>query len=227
MKLKALITTGALSAGLFLFGQGIASASEFDTDRSVVDYLYHSNEDHSFEHRKQLSEAYGIVGYTGTEEQNTRLLTMLKEDRGAVTPQKSQVVDKEVKQANTKPQTPQTKQQGQVQAEPKQSQPQGRTITVEATAYTPHPSENGGTYGGQVLTATGFNLSANPNARIIAVDPRVIPLGTKVHVEGYGEATALDVGGAIKGNRIDVLLPTDSQANAWGRKQVKVTILGK
>jgi len=220
MKLKALITVGALSAGLFLFGQGTASASEVDTDRSIVDYLYHSNEDHSFEHRKQLSETYGIVGYTGTEEQNTRLLTMLKADRGAVTPKEGQRVVKESTQANTKPQTPQTKPQ-------EQSQPQGRTITVEATAYTPHPSENGGTYGGQVLTATGFNLSKNPNARIIAVDPRVIPLGTKVHVEGYGEATALDTGGAIKGNRIDVLLPTDSQANAWGRKQVKVTILGK
>jgi len=213
MKLKALITVGALSAGLFLFGQGTASASEVDTDRSIVDYLYHSNEDHSFEHRKQLSETYGIVGYTGTEEQNTRLLTMLKADRGAVTPKEGQTLVKESTQANTKPQ--------------EQSQPQGRTITVEATAYTPHPSENGGTYGGQVLTATGFNLSKNPNARIIAVDPRVIPLGTKVHVEGYGEATALDTGGAIKGNRIDVLLPTDSQANAWGRKQVKVTILGK
>ncbi|QFP93363.1 UNVERIFIED_ORG: L-alanoyl-D-glutamate-peptidase [Xanthomonas phage Xoo-sp15] len=220
MKLKALITTGALSAGLFLFGQGTASASEFDTDRSVVDYLYHTKEDHSFENRKQLSEAYGMVGYTGTEEQNVRLLTLLKEDRGEVSPQEGQRAREEVKQANTKPQTPQTK--------PKQeAQPQGRTITVEATAYTPHPSENGGTYGGQVLTATGFNLSQNPNARVIAVDPRVIPLGTRVHVEGYGEATALDTGGAIKGNRIDVLLPTDSQANAWGRKQVKVTILGK
>ncbi|AHN66703.2 L-alanyl-D-glutamate peptidase [Bacillus phage Bcp1] len=203
--------------------------SEFDTDRSVVDYLYHTKEDHSFENRKQLSEAYGMVGYTGTEEQNVRLLTLLKEDRGEVSPQEGQRAREEVKQANTKPQTPQTqpKQQAQVKPEPKQTQPQGRTITVEATAYTPHPSENGGTYGGQVLTATGFNLSANPNARVIAVDPRVIPLGTRVHVEGYGEATALDTGGAIKGNRIDVLVPTDSQANAWGRKQVKVTILGK
>ncbi|AHJ87049.1 putative L-alanoyl-D-glutamate peptidase [Bacillus phage BCP8-2] len=227
MKLKALITTGALSAGLFLFGQGTASADEVNTDRSIVDYLYHSNQDHSFGHRKQLSETYGIVGYTGTEEQNVRLLTMLKEDRGAVKPKQEQRVAEQSIQANTKPQTPQTKQQAQVQPEPKQSQPQGRTITVEATAYTPHPSENGGTYGGQVLTATGFNLSKNPNARVIAVDPRVIPLGTRVHVEGYGEAVALDTGGAIKGNRIDVLLPTDSQANAWGRKQVKVTILGK
>ncbi|AID17897.1 L-alanyl-D-glutamate peptidase [Bacillus phage JBP901] len=227
MKLKALITTGALSAGLFLFGQGTASADEVNTDRSIVDYLYHSNQDHSFGHRKQLSETYGIVGYTGTEEQNVRLLTMLKEDRGAVKPKQEQRVAEQSTQANTKPQTPQTKQQAQVQPEPKQSQPQGRTITVEATAYTPHPSENGGTYGGQVLTATGFNLSKNPNARVIAVDPRVIPLGTRVHVEGYGEAVALDTGGSIKGNRIDVLLPTDAQANAWGRKQVKVTILGK
>lgn len=95
---------------------------------------------------------------------------------------------------------------------------------VEATAYTPH-SEDNGTYGGRVLTATGYDLTANPNARIIAVDPRIIPLGSKVWVEGYGYATASDTGGAIKGNRIDVLVPTEGQAEAWGRKHVKIRIL--
>ncbi|UXR28842.1 3D domain protein [Bacillus phage Nachito] len=100
-----------------------------------------------------------------------------------------------------------------------------QTLTVKATAYTPFPEENGGTYNGQVLTATGFNLSQNPNARIIAVDPSVIPLGSKVYVEGYGEALAIDTGGAIKGNRIDVLVPTDSQADSWGVRTVQVTIL--
>ncbi|WP_142348454.1 SH3 domain-containing protein, partial [Bacillus pseudomycoides] len=64
----------------------------------------------------------------------------------------------------------------------------GRELTVEATAYTAHPSENGGTYGGRVLTAMGHDLTANPNMKMIAVDPKVIPLGSKVWVEGYGEA---------------------------------------
>lgn len=92
-------------------------------------------------------------------------------------------------------------------------------ITVEATAYTANCAGCSG------ITKTGVNLKANPNAKVIAVDPTVIPLGTKVHVEGYGYATAEDIGGAIKGNRIDVFIPTQSGAVQFGRKQVKVTIL--
>lgn len=100
----------------------------------------------------------------------------------------------------------------------------GREITVEATAYTANPSENG-TYGGRVLTAMGHDLTANPNMKVIAVDPKVIPLGSKVWVEGYGEAIAGDTGGAIKGNRIDVLVGSDGSANSWGRKSVKVKVI--
>ncbi|WP_033692921.1 3D domain-containing protein, partial [Bacillus sp. GeD10] len=99
-----------------------------------------------------------------------------------------------------------------------------RELTVVATAYTADPSENG-TYGGRVLTAMGHDLTANPNIRIIAVDPKVIPLGSKVWVEGYGEAIAGDTGSAIKGNRIDVLMGSKSKAMNWGRKTVKVKIL--
>ncbi|ABK85934.1 conserved hypothetical protein [Bacillus thuringiensis str. Al Hakam] len=99
-----------------------------------------------------------------------------------------------------------------------------RELMVVATAYTADPSENG-TYGGRVLTAMGHDLTANPNMRIIAVDPKVIPLGSKVWVEGYGEAIAGDTGSAIKGNRIDVLMGSKSKAMNWGRQTVKVKIL--
>ncbi|KZD26196.1 cell wall-binding protein EntB [Bacillus cereus] len=99
-----------------------------------------------------------------------------------------------------------------------------RELTVVATAYTADPSENG-TYGGRVLTAMGHDLTANPNMRIIAVDPKVIPLGSKVWVEGYGEAIAGDTGSTIKGNRIDVLMGSKSKAMNWGRQTVKVKIL--
>ncbi len=99
-----------------------------------------------------------------------------------------------------------------------------RELTVVATAYTADPSENG-TYGGRVLTAMGHDLTANPNMRIIAVDPKVIPLGSKVWVEGYGEAIAGDTGSAIKGNRIDVLMGSKSKAMNWGRQTVKVKVL--
>lgn len=95
----------------------------------------------------------------------------------------------------------------------------GKQITVKATAYTAFCSGCSG------ITATGINLKKNPNAKVIAVDPRVIPLGTKVYVEGYGEAVAGDKGGAIRGNKIDVHMPTTQKAKRWGKKTVKVTIL--
>src|SRR5690606_41122594 len=90
---------------------------------------------------------------------------------------------------------------------------------VNSTAYTASCNGCSGT------TATGINLRANPNVKVIAVDPRIIPLGTKVYVEGYGYAVAGDVGGAIKGDKIDVFMPTKEQAFRFGRKKVKIRIL--
>lgn len=95
----------------------------------------------------------------------------------------------------------------------------GRTLTVTATAYTAQCSGCSG------VTATGINLNNNRNMKVIAVDPSVIPLGSRVHVEGYGTAIAGDTGGAIRGNKIDVHVPTKAEAKRWGRKQVKITIL--
>ncbi|MBE6184687.1 LysM peptidoglycan-binding and 3D domain-containing protein [Heyndrickxia ginsengihumi] len=95
----------------------------------------------------------------------------------------------------------------------------GKQITVTATAYT---ADCAGCSG---VSATGMNLKNSPNAKVIAVDPNVIPLGSKVYVEGYGTAIAADTGGAIKGNRIDVLVPNNSDAQNWGRKTVTVKVL--
>ncbi|WP_246231641.1 LysM peptidoglycan-binding and 3D domain-containing protein [Sporosarcina jiandibaonis] len=94
-----------------------------------------------------------------------------------------------------------------------------KEFTVTATAYTAYCN---GCIG---ITKTGINLRENPDLKVIAVDPTVIKLGTKVHVEGYGYAIAGDIGGAIKGNKIDVFIPTKSEALNWGRKQVKIKIL--
>ena len=71
----------------------------------------------------------------------------------------------------------------------------------------------------------GHNIKENPNMKLIAVDPSVIPLGSRVWVEGYGVAIAGDTGGAIKGHKIDVLMPNNAQAYAWGRKTVKIVVL--
>ncbi|KAB7706623.1 LysM peptidoglycan-binding domain-containing protein [Bacillus aerolatus] len=102
---------------------------------------------------------------------------------------------------------------------PAQQAPQGKTISVSATAYTAQCAGCSG------ITATGINLNNDRNAKVIAVDPNVIPLGSKVYVEGYGTAVAGDTGGAIKGNKIDLHVPTKDQALDWGRRTVNVTIL--
>ena len=96
----------------------------------------------------------------------------------------------------------------------------GVEFYVEATAYSVEGSPPH-----ERITAAGIDIGKNPNIKLIAVDPKVIKLGTKVWVEGYGEAIAGDTGGAIKGNKIDVLFPTEKQAREWGRKKVKIRIM--
>lgn len=95
-----------------------------------------------------------------------------------------------------------------------------KTVYVTATAYTAYCNGCSGT------TATGIDLRKNPGLKVIAVDPNVIPLGSKVHVEGYGYAIAGDTGGAIKGNKIDLFVPSQSKAMDYGKqKGIKVQIL--
>ena len=89
------------------------------------------------------------------------------------------------------------------------------SIQVRATAYTPYDAGCNG------ITATG----AKATKGIVAVDPSVIPLGTKVYIPGYGVAIAADTGGAIKGNRLDVCYDSLSDALQWGVKTVEVYIL--
>lgn len=95
----------------------------------------------------------------------------------------------------------------------------GKEFYATATAYTAYCNGCSG------ITATGVNLKSNPNLKVIAVDPNVIPLGSKVWVEGYGYAVAGDTGGAIKGNKIDLFMPSKSQAYDFGRKKVRVKVL--
>ncbi|WP_342505488.1 3D domain-containing protein [Sporosarcina sp. FSL K6-2383] len=94
-----------------------------------------------------------------------------------------------------------------------------KEFTVSASAFTANCNGCSG------LTATGINLKSNPDMKVIAVDPNIIKLGTKVYVEGYGYAVAGDTGGSIKGNKIDVFFPTKAEAYKWGRKSVKIKVL--
>ncbi len=91
----------------------------------------------------------------------------------------------------------------------------GTKLTVTATAYAP------GVDGVGTRTATGSRAGYG----VVAVDPRVIPLGTRLYIPGYGYGVAADTGGAIKGDKIDVCFDTRAEAIAWGRRTVTITIL--
>jgi 3D (Asp-Asp-Asp) domain-containing protein len=69
-------------------------------------------------------------------------------------------------------------------------------------------------------TVTGMSVAKG----VVAVDPKVIPLRTRLFVPGYGMAVAGDVGTAIKGRIIDLWFPTTAQARDWGRKAVVITV---
>ncbi|PJO44925.1 G5 and 3D domain-containing protein [Lysinibacillus xylanilyticus] len=96
---------------------------------------------------------------------------------------------------------------------------EGNEFYVIATAYTAYCTGCSGT------TATGIDLRSNPELKVIAVDPSVIKLGSKVWVEGYGTAVAADTGGAIKGNKIDLYVQSETQAINWGVKVVRIKVL--
>ena len=94
-----------------------------------------------------------------------------------------------------------------------------RAMEVTATAYYPGPESCG-------PNATGYTYTGVKAGRgIVAVDPRVIPLGTRLYIEGYGFGLAADIGGAIRGNMIDLCYDTLAEARKWGRRKVIVYIL--
>ena len=91
----------------------------------------------------------------------------------------------------------------------------GRALYVSATAYSAHDPGNGN------RTATGTLVRRG----VIAVDPSVIPLGTRVFIPGYGEAVAEDIGSAIHGQRIDVAFDTHAEALMFGRQDLEIFIM--
>jgi 3D (Asp-Asp-Asp) domain-containing protein len=91
-----------------------------------------------------------------------------------------------------------------------------RMVEMVATGY--GPGENG-RWG--AMTASGLR----PGHGVVAVDPRFIPLGTRLYVDGYGYCVAGDTGGAIKGNRIDLGMDSRRAAMQVGRRRVRVLIL--
>jgi 3D (Asp-Asp-Asp) domain-containing protein len=112
---------------------------------------------------------------------------------------------------------------------------QAQSIETKARQISAVTSATGGgspvgTTGTLTVSATGYSLrgrtatGAPVGWGVVAVDPSVIPLGTRMSVPGYGEGIAADTGGAIQGNTIDLWFPTLAQAQAWGRRTVTITL---
>ena len=89
--------------------------------------------------------------------------------------------------------------------------PEPEPVVFESTAY----------------TWTGCRTASGswPSRGTIATDPRVIPLGTELYIEGYGPAVAADTGGDIQGARIDLYMDTEHECWQWGRRKVEVRVL--
>jgi cystine transport system substrate-binding protein len=100
-------------------------------------------------------------------------------------------------------------------------------IPAASTPTAPSPPASGTTL---VVTATGYSLAGHTATGlpagwgVVAVDPSVIPLGTRLTIPGYGEGVAADTGGAVHGASIDLWFPTPAQAMAWGRRTVTITV---
>ena len=114
------------------------------------------------------------------------------------------------------------------------------TINAPGTAIEPAipeqvPAVQETTRGDQtmIFEATAYCYTGNrtytgtwPSRGTVAVDPAVIPLGTRLWIEGYGEGVAEDTGGVIRGHKIDLYMESEDECWAWGRRQVEVRVLG-
>ena len=87
--------------------------------------------------------------------------------------------------------------------------------TMEATAYLPTDGSGSG------ITATGIPARRG----VVAVDPGVIPLGSRVYIPGYGVAIAADTGGAIRGQKVDLCMETYGECMNFGRRNIEVYVL--
>jgi 3D (Asp-Asp-Asp) domain-containing protein len=109
---------------------------------------------------------------------------------------------------------------------------EARARQLAALAASRNGSGGSATTGGQTLTvlATGYSLSGSTATDaptgwgVVAVDPSVIPLGTRMTIPGYGEGVAADTGSAVQGTAIDLWFPSPAEAAAWGRRSVTITL---
>jgi 3D (Asp-Asp-Asp) domain-containing protein len=101
-----------------------------------------------------------------------------------------------------------------------------KTMSMVVTAYSPDARSCGDSADG--ITASLHHVETNAG-KLVAADPRVLPMGSMISIPGYDSGRivpVLDIGGAIKGNRLDVLFPTHEQARQFGKRRIQVTVWG-
>jgi 3D (Asp-Asp-Asp) domain-containing protein len=115
-------------------------------------------------------------------------------------------------------------------AQAKQGVQRAQIVQVQSDPAAPGPSAPPVAGATLTVTATGYSMSGRTATGlpvgfgIVAVDPSVIPLGTRLTIPGYGEGVAADTGGAVRGYTIDLWFPTLADALAWGRRTVTITL---
>jgi 3D (Asp-Asp-Asp) domain-containing protein len=120
----------------------------------------------------------------------------------------------------------------QIQAAASTLPPNPATVDVAQTTAAPAAPAAAAASSGKTImvSSTGYSLSGRTATGmpagwgVVAVDPSLIPLGTRLTIPGYGEAVAADTGGAVRGSAIDLWFPTHAQALAWGRRTVTITL---
>jgi 3D (Asp-Asp-Asp) domain-containing protein len=99
-----------------------------------------------------------------------------------------------------------------------------RTMEMVVTGYSPDARSCGASADG--ITASGYSVWTN-GMKMVAADTRVLPMKSVITIPGYNNGKpvpVLDRGGAIKGNRLDLLFPTHEQARQWGKKKLTITV---
>jgi 3D (Asp-Asp-Asp) domain-containing protein len=216
-QLRNKIIAGGIGA-LLLVGGGYAGHTIYEQDKLIHEYQQKLVEQGSLidQQKKDLvNQKREIETLKGQiDDLGIQLDTKVKAEesyKGEISKLKDELAFKKANEAKAEA----------VQAMPSRGEPStGKTVTVSATGYIAMCKE-----GCTGITATGLNLKDNPHAKVIAVDPDVIPLGTKVFVPGYGYAIAADTGGGIDGWEIDVHFPTTQDARNWGRRTIQIKIL--
>jgi len=102
---------------------------------------------------------------------------------------------------------------------------QHQSTVFEATGYAIGKPYNTITKLGQPVINRGFLQIGGIDIFTIAVDPKIIPLGSLVYIDSLGLALATDTGGKIKGKIIDICFTTMDEATKWGRRDVKIYVI--